>query len=120
MGSVRIIKHAYFHIFKLKSQILESSEAIESLRRENGNLASVIKDLMDQLDDSNKTVHDLEKTNRKLELEGEESRSCLKDMTAMLDSNKTEMQAANGELSQLRQKIDRVLSDKEEEFDELR
>lgn len=107
-------------MFKLKSQNLESAEAIDSLRRENGNLASVIKELMEQLDGSNKAVHEMEKSNKKLELESEESKACLKDMAAMLESNRTEMQAANGELGQLRQKIDRVLADKDEEFDELR
>jgi hypothetical protein len=104
----------------LKSQNFESTEAIESLRRENCSLASVIKDLMEQLDGSSKSMHDLEKAKMKLELESEESKACIKDMSAMLEMNKSQLQEANSELNQLRHSIDTMLSDKEEEFENLK
>lgn len=50
----------------------ELIEAVESLRRENKNLAQEVKDLTDQLGESSRSVHELQKIAKRLEMEKEE------------------------------------------------
>lgn len=45
---------------------------MEGLRRENKNMAQEVKDLTDQLTDGGRSVHELQKICRRLELEKEE------------------------------------------------
>lgn len=105
---------------KLKDQNSESSEVIETIKGENENLAGVIKDLMEQLDADSKRVHELEKVKRKFELEIEQMQVCLRDTNAMLEQDKSQAAIVNVELGNLRQKIDIILNDKEEEFENLK
>jgi uncharacterized protein (UPF0335 family) len=59
-------------MFKLRAQYQESQETIETIRTENKNLALEIKDLMDQLGNGGKNVHEMHKAIRKIETEKEE------------------------------------------------
>ena len=45
---------------------------MEALRRENKNLAQELKDLTDQLGEGGRSVHELQKIRRRLELEKDE------------------------------------------------
>lgn len=104
----------------MRSQNAEVDKIIETLREENANLANVIKDLMSQLDISNKKCHEFEKTNKKLELEAEQLKSHMKDTNSLLDIDDNKISIVNLEMEKLRQKIDSLLQDKEEEFENLR
>lgn len=58
--------------FKLKSGLDELNEQAEGARRENKSLAQEIKDLADQLGEGGRSVHEMQKIVRRLEMEKEE------------------------------------------------
>ena len=50
---------------------------MDTVRRENKNLADEIKDLLDQLGDGGRSIHELDKQRRRLEVEEEELQGAL-------------------------------------------
>ncbi len=54
-------RHFSTELFKIKTQYEESHEQIDALRKENKILAEEITDLIDQLGESGKSVHELDK-----------------------------------------------------------
>merc|ERR1712112_590801 len=87
-------------LFRLKAAQDEAVEQLDIVKRENKNLADEIKDLLDQLGEGGRSIHDLDKQRRRLEQEKEEN----KVLRAQL------------ELGQVKQEIDRRVAEKEEEF----
>merc|ERR1712112_609018 len=59
-------------VYRLKAAYDESTEQLDIVRRENKNLADEIKDLLDQLGDGGRSIHELDKQRRRLEVEKEE------------------------------------------------
>merc|ERR1719458_1247264 len=53
--------------FRLKAALDETNEQLDIVRRENKNLADEIKDLLDQLGDGGRSIHELDKQRRRLE-----------------------------------------------------
>merc|ERR1712002_887541 len=91
-------------LFRLKAATDEAVEQLDIVKRENKNLADEIKDLLDQLGEGGRSIHDLDKQRRRLEHEQEEN----KVLRAQL------------ELGQVKQEIDRRVAEKEEEFNNTR
>merc|ERR1712213_24382 len=58
--------------FRLKAGLDETTEQLDIVKRENKNLADEIKDLLDQLGDGGRSIHELDKQRRRLEVEKEE------------------------------------------------
>lgn len=58
-------------LFKMKNGQDELLEQIEGVRRENKNLTQEIRDLMDQLGEGGRSVHEMQKIIRRLEIEKE-------------------------------------------------
>merc|ERR1711963_308258 len=58
--------------FRIKAANEEMLEHLDTVRRENKNLAEEIKDLLDQLGEGGRSMHELDKSRRKLEIEKEE------------------------------------------------
>ena len=54
--------------FRLKAALDESNEQLDIVRRENKNLADEVKDLLDQLGDGGRSIHELDKQRRRLEV----------------------------------------------------
>ena len=52
----------------MKASWEEASEQLDIVKRENKNLAEEIKDLLDQLGDGGRSIHELEKQRRRLEV----------------------------------------------------
>merc|ERR1712051_315932 len=77
-------------LFRLKAAWDETTEQLDVVKRENKNLADEIKDLLDQLGDGGRSIHELDKQRRRLEV------------------------------GQVRQEIDRKIQEKVEEFDNTR
>ena len=55
-------------LHRLKACSEEASEQLDVVKRENKNLAEEIKDLLDQLGDGGRSIHELEKQRRRLEV----------------------------------------------------
>merc|ERR1712152_86081 len=107
-------------LFRLKAAWDETMEQLDVVKRENKNLADEIKDLLDQLGDGGRSIHELDKQRRRLEVEKEELQAALEEAEAALEQEENKVLRAQLELGQVRQEIDRKIQEKEEEFDNTR
>merc|ERR1712152_96511 len=55
-------------LFRLKAAQQESIEQLDVVKRENKNLADEIKDLLDQLGEGGRSIHELDKQRRRLQV----------------------------------------------------
>merc|ERR1719431_1043605 len=106
--------------FRLKAAYDESTEQLDVVRRENKNLADEIKDLLDQLGDGGRSIHELDKQRRRLEVEKEELQAALEEAESALEQEENKVLGAQLELAQVKQEIDRRVAEKEEEFENTR
>merc|ERR1719232_1147634 len=107
-------------LFRLKAAHDEVIEQLDVVKRENKNLADEIKDLLDQLGDGGRSIHELDKQRRRLEVEKEELQAALEEAEGALEAEENKVLRAQLELGQVRQEIDRKIQEKEEEFDNTR
>merc|ERR1712165_584129 len=103
--------------FRIKAANEEMLEHLDTVKRENKNLAEEIKDLLDQLGEGGRSIHELDKQRRRLEVEKEELQAGLEEAEAALEQEENKVLRAQLEMSQVRQEIDRRIQEKEEEFD---
>jgi len=107
-------------VFRLKAAYEETVEQLDVVKRENKNLADEIKDLLDQLGDGGRSIHELDKQRRRLEVEKEELQAALEEAEGALEQEENKVLRAQLELGQVKQEIDRRIQEKEEEFDNTR
>jgi len=107
-------------LFRVKAAHDESVEQLDIVKRENKNLADEIKDLLDQLGDGGRSIHELDKQRRRLEVEKEELQTALEEAEGALEQEENKVLRAQLELGQVRQEIDRKVAEKEEEFQNTR
>jgi len=107
-------------LFRLKAAGDEVVEQLDVVKRENKNLADEIKDLLDQLGDGGRSIHELDKQRRRLEVEKEELQTALEEAEGALEQEENKVLRAQLELGQVRQEIDRRVAEKEEEFNNTR
>merc|ERR1719365_516379 len=107
-------------VYRLKASYDETMEQLDVVKRENKNLADEIKDLLDQLGDGGRSIHDLDKQRRRLEVEKEELQGALEEAEGALEQEENKVLRAQLELGQVRQEIDRRVAEKEEEFQNTR
>merc|ERR1711936_38171 len=107
-------------LFRVKAGLEETTQQLDIVKRENKNLADEIKDLLDQLGDGGRSIHELDKQRRRLEVEKEELQAALEEAEAALEQEENKVLRAQLELGQVRQEIDRKIQEKEEEFDNTR
>eukprot|EP00095_Tigriopus_kingsejongensis_P006362 maker-scaffold42_size484952-snap-gene-2.10 protein:Tk06362 transcript:maker-scaffold42_size484952-snap-gene-2.10-mRNA-1 annotation:"myosin heavy chain isoform 3" len=107
-------------LFRLRAAWDETVEQLDVVKRENKNLADEIRDLLDQLGDGGRSIHELDKQRRRLEVEKEELQAALEEAEAALEQEENKVLRAQLELGQVRQEIDRKIQEKEEEFENTR
>ena len=107
-------------LYRLKAAQDEAVEQLDIVKRENKNLADEIKDLLDQLGDGGRSIHDLDKQRRRLEQEKEELQAALEEAEGALEQEENKVLRSQLELGQVRQEIDRRVAEKEEEFNNTR
>jgi myosin heavy chain 6/7 len=107
-------------LFRLKAAGDEALEQLDIVKRENKNLADEIKDLLDQLGEGGRSIHDLDKQRRRLEQEKEELQGALEEAESTLEQEENKVLRAQLELGQVKQEIDRRVAEKEEEFNNTR
>lgn len=93
---------------------------MESIKRDNTKLADEVKDLVSQLTDGGRSVHELEKIKRRLETEKEELISALETAESSLEQSESKVVLAQLELTNVRNEIERRLHEKDEEFESTR
>merc|ERR1711902_375895 len=72
VGSQTECRNYSSEYFRVKASNEEILEHLDTVKRENKNLAEEIKDLLDQLGEGGRSMHELDKSRRKLEIEKEE------------------------------------------------
>merc|ERR1719471_2692492 len=107
-------------LFRLKAAQDEGLEQLDIVKRENKNLADEIKDLLDQLGEGGRSIHDLDKQRRRLEQEKEELQGALEEAEGTLEQEENKVLRAQLELGQVKQEIDRRVAEKEDEFNNTR
>merc|ERR1711933_496389 len=107
-------------LFRLKAAGDEGLEQLDIVKRENKNLADEIKDLLDQLGEGGRSIHDLDKQRRRLEQEKEELQGALEEAEGTLEQEENKVLRSQLELGQVKQEIDRRVAEKEEEFNTTR
>merc|ERR1712158_222325 len=107
-------------LFRLKAAQDEALEQLDIVKRENKNLADEIKDLLDQLGEGGRPIHDLDKQRRRLEQEKEELQGALEEAEGTLEQEENKVLRAQLELGQVKQEIDRRVAEKEDEFNNTR
>merc|ERR1719209_1138897 len=107
-------------LFRLKAAQDEAVEQLDIVKRENKNLADEIKDLLDQLGEGGRSIHDLDKQRRRLEQEKEELQAALEEAEATLEMEENKVLRAQLELANVKQEIDRRVAEKEDEFNNTR
>merc|ERR1712055_58010 len=107
-------------LFRLKAAQDEATEQLDIVKRENKNLADETKDLLDQLGEGGRSIHDLDKQRRRLETEKEELQAALEEAEATLEMEENKVLRAQLELAQVKQEIDRRVAEKEDEFNNTR
>merc|ERR1719513_57016 len=107
-------------LFRLRAAHDEVVEQLDVVKRENKNLADEIKDLLDQLGDGGRSIHELDKQRRRLEVEKEELQAALEEAESALEAEENKVLRAQLEPGQTKQEIDRKIQEKEEEFDNTR
>merc|ERR1712027_119353 len=86
------------------------------VRKENKNLSNEIKDIMDQISEGGRSIHEIDKIRKRLEAEKMELQAALEEAEGALEQEENKVLRAQLELTQVRQEIERRISEKDEEF----
>merc|ERR1719167_707154 len=103
-------------LFKVKNAYDEAILQLEEVRRENKTLSHEIKDIMDQISEGGRSIHEIDKIRKRLEAEKMELEAALSEAEGALEQEENKVLRASLELTQVRQEIERRLAQKEEEF----
>merc|ERR1711962_1587911 len=109
-------RNASADLFKVKSAYDESVLQLDEVRRENKTLSNEIKDIMDQISEGGRSIHEIDKIRKRLEAEKLELQSALEEAEAALEQEENKVLRYQLELNAVRQEIERRLAEKEEEF----
>merc|ERR1712036_172133 len=109
-------RNASSELFRIKAAYEESVAQLEEVRRENKALSGEIKDIMDQISEGGRSIHEIDKIRKRLEAEKMELQAALEEAEGALEQEENKVLRAQLELTQVRQEIERRIGEKEEEF----
>ena len=89
-------------MFRLRSQLEDSRDQTDTLKRENKNISLEIKDLLDQLGEGGRSLHEVERQKRRVESEKEELANALDEAESALEAEENRVIRANFELATLK------------------
>merc|ERR1711878_186699 len=118
--SQRECRNASSELFRVKSAYEEAVLQLDEVRRENKNLSNEIKDIMDQISEGGRSIHEIDKIRKRLEAEKMELQAALEEAEGALEQEENRVLRAQLELTQVRQEIERRITEKEEEFESTR
>merc|ERR1711990_1242635 len=103
-------------LFKVKNAYDEAMIQLDEVRRENKVLSNEIKDIMDQISEGGRSIHEIDKIRKRLEAEKLELEAALSEAEGALEQEENKVLRASLELTQVKQEIERRIAQKEEEF----
>merc|ERR1712158_247109 len=109
-------RNASSELFRVKSAYEESVLQLDEVRRENKCLSNEIKDIMDQISEGGRSIHEIDKICKRLDAEKMELEAALSEAEGALEQEENKVLRTQLELTQVRQEIERRITEKEEEF----
>ena len=109
-----------FVVFRIKNGYEESNTQLDAVKHENKNLGEEIKDLMEQISEGGRNIHEIEKMRKKLEAEKFELEGALGDAETALEQEENKLLRLTLEVNQVRADIEKRIQEKEEEFEGTR
>merc|ERR1712018_969327 len=109
-------RNASSDLFRVKAAYEESVLQLDEVRRENKCLSNEIKDIMDQISEGGRSIHEIDKICKRLDAEKMELEAALSEAEGALEQEENKVQRCQLELAQVRQKIERRMAEKDEEF----
>merc|ERR1719402_1208925 len=109
-------RNASSELFKVKNAYEESVTQLDEVRRENKCLSNEIKDIMDQISEGGRSIHEIDKIRKRLEAEKLELEAALSEAEGALEQEENKVLRASLELTQVKQEIERRIAQKEDEF----
>merc|ERR1719208_497634 len=109
-------RNASSELFRIKSAYEESVAQLDEVRRENKCLSNEIKDIMDQISEGGRSIHEIDKIRKRLEAEKMELQAALSEAEGALEQEENKVLRCQLELTQVRQDIERRIAEKDEEF----
>ena len=103
-------------LFHIKNAYDEAVAQLDEVRKENHQLSVEIKDIMDQITEGGRSIHEIDKIRKRVEAEKLELEAALSEAEGALEQEENKVLRANLEVAQVRQEIERRLLEKEEEF----
>merc|ERR1712121_172428 len=103
-------------LFRVKSAYEESVLQLDDVRKENKVLSTEIKDILDQISEGGRSIHEIDKIRKRLEAEKLELEAALSEAEGALEQEENKVLRASLELTQMKQEIERRIAQKEEEF----
>merc|ERR1712121_520094 len=103
-------------LFKVKNAYDEATLQLDEVRRENKILSNEIKDIMDQISEGGRSIHEIDKIRKRLEAEKMELEAALSEAEGALEQEENNVLRASLELTQVKEEIERRIAQKEEEF----
>merc|ERR1712241_191253 len=113
---IKECRNASSELFRVKTVYEESILQLDEVRRENKNLSTEIKDIMDQIGEGGRSIHEIDKIRKRLEAEKLELQAALEEAEGALEQEENKVLRAQLELTQVRQEIERRIAEKDEEF----
>merc|ERR1712077_177196 len=98
----------------------ESVLQLDEVRKENKVLSNEIKDIMDQISEGGRSIHEIDKIRKRLDAEKLELQAALEEAEGSLEQEENKVLRAQLELTQVRAEIERRIGEKEEEFQSTR
>merc|ERR1712152_54399 len=109
-------RNASSELFRVKSAYEESVLQLDEVRKENKGLSNEIKDIMDQISEGGRSIHEIDKIRKRLEAEKLELEAALSEAEGALEQEENKVLRASLELTQVKQEIERRIAQKEDEF----
>merc|ERR1712108_133015 len=109
-------RNASSELFRVKSAYEESILQLDEVRKENKVLSNEIKDIMDQISEGGRSIHEIDKIRKRLDAEKMELQAALEEAEGALEQEENKVLRAQLELTQVRQEIERRMAEKDEEF----
>merc|ERR1711934_76411 len=100
-------RNASSDLFRVKSAYEESLAQLEEVRRENKVLSNEIKDIMDQISEGGRSIHEIDKIRKRLGAEKLELQAALEEAEGALEQEENKVLRASLELTQVKQEIER-------------
>merc|ERR1711881_441096 len=109
-------RNASSELFKVKNAYEEGVAQLEEVRRENKVLSNEIKDIMDQISEGGRSIHEIDKIRKRLAAEKAELQAAREEAEGALEQEENKVLRAQIEPAQIRKEVDHRIAEKEEQF----